>query len=201
LARLEFVGQYWLRIVANRMAVALTFLQHLDGTGLRDCFDYWLSRRQGDRPPPKQSINPTALPRSIMGDLFLYELTSDGRFKCRLAGSAIRRAFGKDPTGFHLDEIVDPTRVAERAALFHTALKKELPVVYGGTLVEGEKVWMPFKRLLLPVADERGVNRFVFGMVIFPRLAITAPTGIADELTHEFAVWASAADLAAVTNP
>lgn len=74
-------------------------------------------------------------------------------------------------------------------------------MVYGGTLAEGEKVWMPFKRLLLPVIDEHGASRFVFGMVIFPRLAITAPTGSADELTHEFAVWASAADLAALTNP
>ena len=179
------------------MAETLTFAQHLDGTGLRDCFDYWLSRRRSDRPPPKSAISPSALPRAIMADLFLYELTADERFKCRLAGTAIRRAFGKEPTGLYLDEIVNPAGVAARTALFRATLEKELPVVYGGTLAEGDKLWMPFKRLLLPVADDIGASRFVFGMVIFPRLTGFDKIGSAEELTLEFETWASAADLSA----
>jgi hypothetical protein len=179
------------------VAETLTFAQHLNGTGLRDCFDFWLSRRQGDRPPAKRAINPSALPRAIIADLFLYELTADERFNCRLAGTAIRRAFGKEPTGLYLDEIVNPASVAARTALFRATLEKELPVVYGGTLAEGDKLWMPFKRLLLPVADDIGASRFVFGMVIFPRLTSFDKIGSAEELTLEFEAWASAADLLA----
>jgi len=148
----------------------VTFAEHLAGTGLGDCFAFWLSRRNGERPAAKRSINASQLPPAILPNLFLYELTADDRFRCRLAGSAIRQAFGKEPTGRFLDEIVNPARAADRVALFRATLERELPVVYGGNLAEGDKLWMPFKRLLLPVTDDQGTSRFVFGMVIFPRL-------------------------------
>ena len=63
-----------------------------------------------------------------MPNLFLYALTADNRFKCRLAGSAIRQAFGNEPTGRYLDEIINPAGVASRTALFRATLERELPV-------------------------------------------------------------------------
>lgn len=174
----------------------MSFLEHLDGTGLRDCFDFWLARRDGRRPPQKKEINPSQMPHPIMPNLFLYELTPENRFRCRLAGSAIRQAFGLEPTGRYLDELVHLTSAVNRTALFRAVLEKELPLVYGGKLAEGGKLWMPFKRLLLPVVDEHDLGRFVFGMVIFLG-AFNEQGAPSMELSNEFEVWASADDLAA----
>src|SRR5258708_5609779 len=127
------------------------FAKHLAGTELSDCFEFWLSRRQGARTPQKRTINATQIPRSILPNLFLYELTAENRFKCRLAGSAIRQAFGKEPTGLFLDELVNSARSQHRAGLFRATLDREMPVVYGGNLAEGENQCMRFTRLLLPV--------------------------------------------------
>jgi hypothetical protein len=174
------------------------FAQHLAGTRLRDCFDLWLSQRQGTRPPKKSAIHPADFAPVVLPHLFLYELIEDGRFKCRLAGTAIGFTFGKDPTGRYLDELVSPASLPGRTALFHATLEKELAVVYGGNLEEGDSRWRPFKRLLLPLCDEHGRTRFVFGMVIFPR-----PDGsyrierAARDLPHDFEAWATAEDLAA----
>lgn len=178
----------------------VTFAEHLAGSGLRDCFAFWLARRNGERPATKRDIDPTQLPRAIMPSLFLYELTADDRFRCRLAGSAIRQAFGKEPTGQFLDEIINSAGAANRVALFRATLERELPVIYGGSLAEGDKLWMPFKRLLLPVTDDRGSSRFVFGMVIFPRLdSLDRNERRGEELNLEFQVWATPVDLATET--
>ena len=173
------------------------FAEHLADTGLRDCFDFWLSRRQGQRPPDKRAIDATRIPRAIIPNLFLYELTAENRFKCRLAGSAIREAFGREPTGHFLDELVDPASTSDRTALFRATLDRQLPVVYGGRIAEGEKRWISFKRLLLPVNDDRGSSRFVFGMVMFvsndeanDRRFNTASS------TYRFESWATEADIA-----
>jgi hypothetical protein len=137
-----------------------------------------------------------------MPSLFLYERTADDRFRCRLAGSDIRRTFGKEPTGQFLDEIINSDSAQKRTELFRATLDRELPVVYGGNLVEGDKLWMPFKRLLLPVTDDQGSGRFVFGMVIFPRLgSVDRNKPDAEASSLEFQAWATPADLVMRTAP
>ena len=62
------------------------FLDHLGVTGLRACFEFWRDCRQGDCAPLKARIDPVAMPRHILPNLFIYELVGC-RFRCRLAGT------------------------------------------------------------------------------------------------------------------
>jgi hypothetical protein len=177
-----------------------SFAEHLADTRLRDCFDFWLTSRQGGQLPQKRAINATRLPPTILPNLFLYELTTESRFKCRLAGTSIRHAFGRDPTGLLLDEMVHPASARDRIALFRATLEKKVPVVYGGKLAEGQNLWMLFKRLLLPVMDEHGSSRFVFGMVIFPHVD-SSRQHAGQDLPVEFEAWATPADLTVELDP
>jgi len=149
--------------------LAPDFIAATRGTALEDCVLFWADNRAEDGLPRKDAIAMPRLPRRILPHVFLYEHTDEGRFRCRLAGTAIAREFGQDPTRFHLDELIVPASLESRLVLFRGVLQKRRPVVYGGRLANTEDQWKPFRRVLLPIADADGVACFVFGMVTFPK--------------------------------
>lgn len=145
------------------------FLQATCNTALEACVQFWSDNRAENGLPRKDAIVMGRLPRKILPHVFLYEHTAEGRFRCRLAGTAITREFGQDPTRFHLDELIVPGSLESRLVLFRGVLEKRRPVIYGGRLANTEHQWKPFRRVLLPIADGDGAPRFVFGMVTFPK--------------------------------
>jgi len=142
------------------------FAKLVDDSPLRECWKFWLSRRDGQNVPLKRSIDPVEMPIRILPHLFLYERTPENRFLCRLAGTGVCAMFDSDPTGRHLDELIPTWGRASRISLFEETLNRQRPVVYEGHIAEPGREWVPFLRLLLPISSNGTAVDMVFGMVV-----------------------------------
>jgi hypothetical protein len=171
-----------------------SFAEHLAGTGLKLCFDFWRAQRRGAAVPRKSSIDPVEMPIVILPNLFIYEQTSPGTFRCRLAGTEICRATGRNPTGLYLHEQVAPAARESRTRLFTNVIERGKPVVYGGRMVDSPHTWLQFKRLLLPVARDGSRADTIFGMLVFPTIELSV--SLAMNPTLDFVAWATGHDLA-----
>jgi hypothetical protein len=181
---------------ASPKARSSDFQALLRDTPLADCFAFWRSRRAGLAVPPKSTIDPVAMPLHIIPFVFLYERTAEGRFRCRLAGTAVCNAFQNDPTGRHLDEMILPAVLPSRTRLFEGVVERTLPVAYGGNVAEPGRTWVKFRRLMMPIAIRGTEADGIFGMVIFPdfELRKSGPKLVDDSLP-ELESWATPDDL------
>lgn len=67
---------------------------------------YWLSKRQGDRPPPRSAIDPAEL-KPILPHLMLVDFSYDPfRARYRLVGTAVVEHTKLDFTNYHADDIL-----------------------------------------------------------------------------------------------
>jgi hypothetical protein len=173
------------------------FLAMLGGTPLEDCFAFWLSRRNGRPVPHKAAIDPVLMPQRIIPHLFLYEHTNDGRFRCRLAGTAVCAAFQNDPTGRYLDEMILPDMFESRARLFRGVVERAVPVAYSGNVAEAGRTWIKFRRLMMPITIGGERADGIFGMVVFPGFEPRRSSPkLVDQGMPEVEAWAEAEDLA-----
>ena len=170
------------------------FLDHLGVTGLRACFEFWRDCRQGDCAPLKARIDPVAMPRHILPNLFIYELVGC-RFRCRLAGTEFVAGFDYDPTGRYLDDMASAVAIDGCTRLFTSVIERVVPVVYGGQLARADRSALSFKRLLLPVSTNGARIDIVFGMVIFPRPELRTARRWREDLPHAFEAWATPNEL------
>lgn len=160
----------------------MSFLEALAEPEIQAIFRYWCSKRRGRPVPRKADIDPVEIPHRLLPYVFIYERTPGGRFRCRLSGTGIGAAYGRDVTGKHLDEIVRRGNVAERSRLFSRVLESGLPIYYTGGLVVAGKEHISFARILLPIAKSDGTADHVFGLVVFKKL----------KETEDAALWAGA---------
>jgi hypothetical protein len=178
------------------------FLDVLRGTALQTCLDFWRRHRQAAAVPLKAAMDPVEMPSRILPNLFIYQQTEDGRFRCRLAGTEICRVFRHNPTGLYLDNLVVPSAVPSRQRLFSQVLEHGMPVVYSGRLMHTEQSFIRFRRLLLPVSATGEQADHVFGMVIFSESQrIGRGFHALDDGVPEFEIWATAEDLADMPEP
>ncbi|MEX2629437.1 MAG: PAS domain-containing protein [Tistlia sp.] len=78
---------------------------------------YWLGKLEGGCMPWKSAIDPAEMPR-LLPDLVLYERRAPDDFHIRLAGTAVVRRVGVNPTGNNvLDLLHSGSRATLRAAL------------------------------------------------------------------------------------
>jgi hypothetical protein len=136
-------------------------------TLLAECWAFWRSCRHGRPVPLKAYLDPVEMPRRILPHLFLYERTSNGRFRCRLAGTGVCEMFHDEPTGKYLDDLIPPPAQESRLRLFRAVLDQARPIAFEGRLGEPGREWIPFVRLLLPISSDGVATDIVFGMVIF----------------------------------
>lgn len=147
--------------------------------------------------PPKSAIDPVLMPSAILPFLFLYERTPEGRFRCRLAGTAVCAAYQNDPTGRHLDEMVLPAVLPSRLRLFRGVVEDALPVAYSGNAAEPGRTWVKFRRVMMPIAIRGTEADGIFGMVIFPDFELRKSSSrLVDDGVPELEAWATSDDLA-----
>jgi hypothetical protein len=127
------------------------FVDRLDAPE-RALLGYWLGKR-ADGVPPRAAIDPAEIPK-LLRDLQLHERMADGRYLCRLSGSAVVAALGLDSTGRYADEIVAPRSWPSRKAMFDRALQDRRPVLYRARITVPGKEWRAYRRLLLPLARQ-----------------------------------------------
>jgi hypothetical protein len=124
---------------------------------------YWRSKRSGRSMPRHADIDPTELPGRLWPHLMLIDVVREKyrtRFRYRLLGGDVIRAFGRDPTGEYLDEAISakavyrdyiieiPNDVVEHKRPLYTVNLLTLP---------GQAVPMTTKRLTLPLSND-GTN-------------------------------------------
>src|SRR5258707_11609367 len=108
----------------------------IKNTLLAECWVFWRSCRHGRSVPLKAYLDPVAMPRRILPHLFLYDRTSDGRFRCRLAGTGVCEMYHSDPTGKYLDDMIPSPARESRIRLFRSVLDQERPIAYEGHIAE-----------------------------------------------------------------
>ncbi|HLT77156.1 MAG TPA: PAS domain-containing protein [Ferrovibrio sp.] len=142
------------------------FLAALPADGMRRMLRHWNESRGSETVPRQPPFTPTLLPEQL-ALVQVHERKTDGRFLCRLSGTAIVEAFGFESTGRHVDELAHPSHVESRVAILNETLRHGSPIFYSGRLLMPLCRWKGVQRLLLPYADSRGDRRFVFSMLHF----------------------------------
>lgn len=66
---------------------------------------YWLGKLEGECMPRKSEIDPTEMPQ-LLPDLVLYERRAPDDFHIRLAGTAVVRRVGINPTGSNVLDLL-----------------------------------------------------------------------------------------------
>jgi hypothetical protein len=142
------------------------FAAAIDHVDVAPCYARWCEAWQDGRLPLHRVVRPPFLPACTLPYLFLYERRGE-RFLCRLTGTLVDSVFGTRHAGRYLDEMLDGVGLTSRTALMQRVLRDERGLLYGGNLAAQGREHIPFRRLLLPLADATGRASFVFGAVWF----------------------------------
>jgi len=131
-----------------------------------DLYRYWLSKRGNRAIPARKDIDPAEIP-ALLPYLVLVD-KQGGKLRYRLAGSAIVREVGIDPTGSLVGSYVshDPSSVAAFQTMGEHVLTGH-PYLAAGLYEVKPGVVHNFLVLLLPMSDD-GTN---VNMVLALRIA------------------------------
>ncbi len=127
---------------------------------LRRLYRYWLAKRGERQWPDRRAIDPTEI-RDILPNLGIVEVVGAGddmRFRYRLVGTAIVNAYGVDPTGKFVDEMV-----AGAYREFLVGLLREVATtgrgIYAASAFCLEATNLSAERLFLPLSVGNGPIR------------------------------------------
>ncbi len=132
-------------------------------------WDYWCGRWTAlGRMPRRSDIDPIDIPR-LLPNIWIVDHEADGRFRYRLVGTAVTRAWESDVTGKYLDD--------EIPNLAQSVVGRALRAVVDGRRPEwrrGEPSWTPapqdvvgIERLALPLADGNGGVAMVLCLSVY----------------------------------
>ncbi len=179
----------------------MDFLEAIRESEIRELFLFWLRRRPEGGVPTRKDIDPSQIPARHLPYLFLYQRQKDGRFQCKLIGTALAKVFGHDATGKYLDEVLPAAMARDRHEMFARVLDTEMPIYFRGPIVLRNRHQRRFARVLLPLSSRKSVADQVFGMARFGPVDRQVPRRIAEKARNEptHVVGATAEDLAAAT--
>lgn len=135
----------------------------------------WLRFRGERTMPRRQDIDPFAFP-DLLARIYLYERQAGGdSFRCVLAGEEIHRAWNGPIMGRDVADLFSAADLPRVLARWSFVLDRPA-ALYGyhrdpATSASAE-------RLLLPVSDDAGAGRFVFGATAYQRDLTDAGSGI-----------------------
>src|SRR5262245_15950275 len=120
---------------------------------LHQVYDYWQRKRGARAMAARRDIEPMEL-AAVLPHLMLVDVEPGPRFRYRLCGTAVVEAFGSDPTGKYIDEVMVGNYKTFLLGLYNDLLVSKKPVystsIYGGKR-EGQ-LWT--QRLMLPLASD-----------------------------------------------
>lgn len=146
---------------------SVSFVEAIRESEIRDIFLFWCRRRRGDRVPARSSIDPAQIPHRLLPNMFIYARQTDGRFLCRLAGTALTRTYGMDNTGRYLDEILPSEAAPPRRALYDRVLDTGLPAYIQGLEITRRGEQRKSARLLMPLASRGRRADQILGLARF----------------------------------
>lgn len=166
----KFLANATFKSAGAQSAGAASFRARLADPVLAKMLDHWCGMKaQAHGTPRRGALDPSAIP-ALLRHLQIHQREANGRFRCRLSGTAIVQQLGRDATGAYLDEAIRPEAVAGRTRIFNRALETGMPVAYSGVMEVPGKGMKAYQRLLLPLADAQGKPSFVLSVMAFKML-------------------------------
>ncbi|MGH7126385.1 MAG: PAS domain-containing protein [Stellaceae bacterium] len=157
----------------------MSFVECLEDTLHRQIYAYWQQKRGSRRMPSRTDIDPTEMPR-LLPNLLISEYVAEGeagRWRYRLAGTAVAAAFGRNPTGRYIDEL---TKGDYRAFIehIHRTVREEQRALFCASEYTGTRdLRMSAKRLLLPLTKDGQHVDQIITLLVF-RLGTGLPSVI-----------------------
>jgi hypothetical protein len=122
----------------------------LDDPIIRATFEYWLDRR-GDRPmPDRAELDPLDMPRAVLPHLLLWDVLPEGGYRCRLAGTAVVAAHGRELRGITTAELHGAAN-AEIEREYDAVARDGRPHYVERTMDWAHLSFRRYRRLLLPL--------------------------------------------------
>jgi hypothetical protein len=163
----------------------MSFLDCLDDPLQRQMYQYWQGKRAGRRMPRRPDIDPVDIPH-LLPNILISEVVrgpSGVRYRYRLAGTAVARAFGRDPTGRFADELTNGAYREFILGLHHTVCEERRALFCESRYLAQRELHVLAKRLLLPVSeDDEHVNQII-SLLVF-RFGSKQPETIALDRTE-----------------
>ena len=157
----------------------MSFADCLDDPLHRQMYAYWHGKRGSRRMPSRCDIDPTEIPR-LLPNVLISEYVPEGergRWRYRLAGTAVATAFGRNPTGRFIDELTtgDYREFIER---IHRVVRDEHRALFCASEYTGTReLLMSAKRLLLPLTTDGEHVDQIISLLVF-RLGTGLPSVI-----------------------
>lgn len=133
---------------------------------LHQLYAYWRKKRGSRAMPARPDIEPTELV-PLLPHLMMIDVEQGPRFRYRLFGTAVSEAFGSDPTGKYIDEVMVGPYKAFLLGLYNDLIVSKKPVystsIYGGKR-EGQ-LWT--QRLMLPLSSDGSAVDKVIAIQVF----------------------------------
>jgi len=133
---------------------------------LKQVYAYWQMKRAGRAMPARRDIDPAEM-RSVLPHLMLIDVEPGPRYRYRLFGTAVTDAFGMNPTGKCVDEVMTGDYKAFLLGLYDDLCAEKKPIystsIYGTK--RDTKMWT--QRLMLPLSSDGAAVDKVLACQVF----------------------------------
>lgn len=133
---------------------------------LHQVYRYWQEKRGAREMPSRRDIEPAEL-KGVLPHLMMVDVEPGPRFRYRLFGTAVVEAFGSDPTGKYIDEVMVGSYKTFLLGLYNDLITSKKPVystsIYGGK--RDRMLWT--QRLMLPLSSDGSAVDKVLAIQIF----------------------------------
>lgn len=135
--------------------LSIADFSHVTDERLRRMVAYWLSVRAGGSVPTVDRIDPIAF-HFALSNIWMCDVVDDdprGRWRYRIVGEEVRRAYGRNIVGQTLESITDPAAIDRVTTYFSIATDWPAVVHVGGRLYSEEEYPARGERIILPFLD------------------------------------------------
>jgi hypothetical protein len=118
---------------------------------------YWEQQRGSRAMPRRRDIDPVEIPR-LLPHLLLIERAQDGRYRYRLAGTAVVDAYGRELTGRLVDEVIPAPRRAIAERHYSTVFTTSRPIFVRNKYAPRNATEFVVSRIVLPLSTDDGAS-------------------------------------------
>jgi hypothetical protein len=116
---------------------------------------YWDEKRKARLMPRRRDLDPPLEIPRLLPHLLLVE-RAEGRFRWRLAGTAVVEAYGQELTGRFIDEVISAERREAAHRHYATVFDTSRPIFVRNRYTSRNATDFVVSRILLPLAAEDG---------------------------------------------
>jgi hypothetical protein len=121
---------------------------------LRELYDYWSRKRGARLMPRRRDIDPAEIPK-LLPHIMITEMLEGGtRYRYRLSGTAVTRAFGRELTGLYVDEVMKGAYREFLERVYRTIYLKRRCVYCESQYAGSSNPGLTTKRLLMPLSED-----------------------------------------------